>query len=211
MVEILSGALWNIVSRSLTTDDAVRCRTVACSWNVGSRCGDAGELYVMLLKNDPYEKHRQYDAEGNKLHTMLKKNNPIMEGVRKWGLHELGDAVLASTTGTQEPPSLMDAIMWFTGNQIADTNLGHACGLRRCNWTVTRRCTCPRPFLETPGDLDSMSCGSMSADLGELWRQGYPRSPMWDGDLEPDSADEDGSEEAAGDEGNSEGGIVSSK
>ena len=36
--------------------------------------------------------------------------------------------------------------------------------------------------------IDTMSSGSMSPDLGEMWRQGYPVSPQWEGELELDSA-----------------------
>ena len=32
-----------------------------------------------------------------------------------------------------------------------------------------------------------MSDGSISPDLGEMWRQGYPVCPQWEGDLELDS------------------------
>ena len=35
--------------------------------------------------------------------------------------------------------------------------------------------------------IDSMSSGSMSSVLGEMWRQGYPVSPQWEGELELDA------------------------
>ena len=35
--------------------------------------------------------------------------------------------------------------------------------------------------------IDSMSSGSVSPDLGEMWRQGYPVSPQWEGELKMDS------------------------
>ena len=47
----------------------------------------------------------------------------------------------------------------------------------------------------------------MSPDLGEMWRQGCPKSPEWEGELELGSADEDevgdnvGSEDENEDEG----------
>ena len=34
----------------------------------------------------------------------------------------------------------------------------------------------------------------MSPDLGEMWRQGYPRSPQWKGELELDFDDENENE-----------------
>ena len=42
-----------------------------------------------------------------------------------------------------------------------------------------------------PDDGDSVSSGSMSADLGEMWRYGCPKSPDWDGDVELDSVDQE--------------------
>ena len=36
-------------------------------------------------------------------------------------------------------------------------------------------------------DVDSMSSGSMSRDLGDTWHQGLPMSPRWEGGLELDS------------------------
>ena len=39
--------------------------------------------------------------------------------------------------------------------------------------------------------IDSMSTGSVSPDLGEMWRQGYPVCPQWEGSLEQDSDNDD--------------------
>ena len=36
--------------------------------------------------------------------------------------------------------------------------------------------------------IDTMSSGSMSTDLGDMWRQGNLVSPQWEGELELDSA-----------------------
>ena len=47
-------------------------------------------------------------------------------------------------------------------------------------------------------DIDSLSSGSMSPDLGEMWRQGCPKSPEWEGDLELGSADEEEEGDNAG-------------
>ena len=66
MDEILYGTIWRMVSPLLTTDDVVRCRTVSIRWNVGSRYGAMGEFYFLLRLNDPYDKHRHYDSDGNK-------------------------------------------------------------------------------------------------------------------------------------------------
>ena len=42
--------------------------------------------------------------------------------------------------------------------------------------------------------IDSMSGASMSPDLGDMWRQGYPVSPQWEGGLELDSGDDYGND-----------------
>ena len=39
---------------------------------------------------------------------------------------------------------------------------------------------------------------SLSPDLGEMWRQGCPKSPEWEGELELGSADEDEEGDNAG-------------
>ena len=71
MEESLHGTIWYMISPLLTTDDAVRCRTVARRWNVGSRCGEMGEMFFQLLHNDPFAKHWFYDSEWNKLCTVV--------------------------------------------------------------------------------------------------------------------------------------------
>ena len=48
-----------------------------------------------------------------------------------------------------------------------------------------RKCTCFEALLETPGDLDSVSSGSMSPDLGDEWKRGDPRSRMWESEEGP--------------------------
>ena len=45
MDEILYGTLWRMISPLLTTNDAVRCRTVTSRWNVGSRYGEMDEFF----------------------------------------------------------------------------------------------------------------------------------------------------------------------
>ena len=47
--------------------------------------------------------------------------------------------------------------------------------------------------------IDSTSSGSMSPDLGETWRQGFPMSPQWEGGSELDS-DNDCEDENEGDD-----------
>ena len=48
-----------------------------------------------------------------------------------------------------------------------------------------------RSYSGNVDDIDSMSSGSMSPDLGDLWRQGYPERPQCEGELELGSDDDD--------------------
>ena len=59
---------------------------------------------------------------------------------------------------------------------------------------------------ETVDDTDSMSSRSMSPDLGDMWRQGCPKSPEWEGEVELDSADEEKEGDNAGAADENEGG-----
>ena len=102
-------------------------------WNVCNRFGEMSEFYFLLLQNDPYEKHWRYDMNGNKTYTMLKKNNPFMEGFRKWKLYDPKEA--ASSSGeAQWKPSLGGvggAVMSLTDYQIADDKVRQVCSTPR--------------------------------------------------------------------------------
>ena len=104
---------------------------------------------------------------------MLKKDDPFVEGFRKWeGLH--GPEEVASSSGetTLEPPSFEDAVMSFT----------------QPNCRRRKRPACKaRGHSETVDDTDSVSSGSMS----RLWRQGCPESPEREGELELAFAEEE--------------------
>ena len=139
-----------MISPLLTTDEAVRCRTVATSWNEGSRYGLMGEMFFQLLHKDSFAKHWYYDGEGDKLCTLLKKRNPIMESLHKWGLQ--GSRVEASPS---ESGSFGEAVM----SLVAEERIRQLF----ITWGHSER-----------EGIDSMSSGSMSPDLGEMWRQGYP-------------------------------------
>ena len=116
------------------------------------------------------KKHWYYDSEGNTLCTLLKNRNPIMESFRKCGLH--GSRVEVSQS---ESCSIGEAVLsLFAEERIRQlfTAWGHS----------------------GREGIDSMSGGSMSPDLGEMWRQGYPVSPQWEGGLELDSDDDNENE-----------------
>ena len=67
------------------------CQTLEC----GQSLWENGKMYDMFsefLHNDSFAKHWYYDSEGNKLCTLLKKRNPIMETIRNCSL---GEAVMS--------------------------------------------------------------------------------------------------------------------
>ena len=78
--ETLHGTIWSLISPLLTTDDVVKCRTVAWRWNMGCR-------FFEFPENDPFVRQWYRDVEGNKVCTKSKKNNPFVESFRQWGLH----------------------------------------------------------------------------------------------------------------------------
>ena len=117
---------------------------------------------------------------------MLKNNNPSMEGFRKWELHDPKDVATPSGEKTLEPPSFENAVMSLTGFQIADGKVQQGCSTGRYHQTVD--------------DSDSVSSGSMSPDLGDLWRQGCSQSPEWEGEWELDFTEEEEGEVASHEE-----------
>ena len=46
-------------------------------WNVGSRYSEIGEFCFLLRRNDPYEKHLHYNADGNKDVHVPEKEQPV--------------------------------------------------------------------------------------------------------------------------------------
>ena len=155
--------MWNTISPMLDTDDVVRVRVAAKCWNDGRRFGKMGNIFFQLLRNDPFAKHWHHDAEGYKLCTL---RHPIMEGFRRVGIQE---AVFFPSYDLRAPEredmsrSAEDRIYALFINQ--------------------RNAECH--------DLDTISDGSMSPDLGEMWHHGYLVSPQWEGGLELDSASDD--------------------
>ena len=148
----------------LTTDDVVRCRTRAKRWDAGCRCGELGDIFFEFLQNDPFVGHGHHDAKGNKLCTKLKKCDPFLDSFRQWGLHAPEAAAVPC-----EVSSLGEA----AANLMNDARL--------------REIFISRGYCECD-DLDSMSSGSMSPDLGDTGDQGTSLSPQWEGELELNSA-----------------------
>ena len=52
--EILHGTIWSLINPLLTTDDVVRCRTIARRWNAGVRYGKLGDIFFEFLEHDPF-------------------------------------------------------------------------------------------------------------------------------------------------------------
>ena len=115
-----------------------RCRTYARRWNVGSCFGKMGEMFFQLLHNDPFAKHWYCDSESNKLCTLRKKRNPLLESSPKWGLQF--SRVEASPS---ESCSIGEAVM----SLVAEERI--------------RQLFVSRGHSEREG-IDSMSSGSMS-------------------------------------------------
>ena len=66
---------WNSV-----WDHLARNQSLVNDWWCGE-VQDRDQPVLLLPESDPYEKHWYYVSDGNKTYTMLKKNNPFMEGV----------------------------------------------------------------------------------------------------------------------------------
>ena len=71
--------------------------------------------------------------------------------------------------------------MALTGYQVAEARLHQAKSI----WDLP----------EVADDNDSDSIGSMSPDLGDMWRCGFPKSLDWNGDVELDSVEEEDEED----------------
>ena len=147
---VLSGSVWNIISPMLDTDDVIRVRFAAKCWNDGRRYGKMGKIFFQLLHGDPFVKHWYYDAENYKLCTL---KYPIMESFRRMGLQE---ADLFS------PPhdlcaSESEDMSRSAKRRIYDLFINQRCG--ECH------------------SIDTMSNGSISPDLGDMWYHRYMVSP----------------------------------
>ena len=161
MEEVLHGSVRSTISPMLDTDDVVRLRVAAKCWNEGRRNGTIGVKFFQLSHCHPFLKHWYYHDLGYKLRTL---RYPIVKSFRKWGLQEsqmfIPPVDLCSRDG--EGMSLM------AEGRIYDL-------------LINQR------YAECHG-IDAISNGSVSPDLGEMWRHGFPVSPQWEGELELDFA-----------------------
>ena len=161
MEEKVYGSLWDMISPLLTTDDAVMLRTVTRRWNEENKHGALGYAFFMMLKLDQYENKWHYGSDGNRVCTMLRKCNPMMDSIRRRGLHPPQEETPPIGLGEVDTTSFGDAVMALSGNQVAEAHL----------------CTRLTALGATPSLPTLISSGSMSPGLGEMWRYACPKSP----------------------------------
>ena len=105
-----------------------------------------------------------------------------MHGIRRFGLHPPQEETPPDGQGTVDMTSFRHTLIALSGNQTAEAQLYQADN----TWAH-------------PGKIDdnvSMSSGSLSPDLEDLWKYGCPRSPDWDS--EGDGEVVDGAQEKEG-------------
>ena len=115
MEEVFYGSIWYTIGPLLTTDDAVKSRTVTSRWNVVNRYGAVVDFYFMMLQSDQYEKQSDYDSDGNQVYTMSRKRNPIMDIFRRKVLHLSEEKTSSNTQKRVDMASLGDTVMALTG------------------------------------------------------------------------------------------------
>ena len=172
MEDVLHGSVWSTVSTMLDTDDVVRLRVAAICWNEGRRYGKMGGIFFQLLHSEPFVKHWYYDDMGYKLCTL---KYLIMESFPKWELQESQMFI---------PP--LDLCSYDCEDMSLKVEG------RMYDLFINQRCA-------ECHSIGTMSNGSMSPDLGEMCRHGYPASPQWEGELELDSASDCDNEHEEGD------------
>ena len=120
-----------------------------------------GQIFFQLLHSDPFVKHWYHDAEGYKL---CRLKYPIMESFRITGLHEAQVFIPL--------PDLYN---------FENENMSRSAEGRIYDIFLNQR------YAECH-DIDSMSNGSISTDLGDTWHHGYTMSPQWEEELGQDCA-----------------------
>ena len=166
-----------MISPLLTTDDAVMLRTATSRWNEGIRYGALGYAFFMMLKLDQLEKKWHYGSDGNRVCTMFWRQNPIVDSIRRRGLHLPQEATPPMRQGEVETTSFGDAVKASSGNQVAETQVCRA----DSTWG----------YPELADENASISSGSPPPDLGEMWRYGRLKSPDWDTEMDVCSVEEE--------------------
>ena len=122
-----------------------------------------------------------YDSTGNQVCTSLRKRIHFMEGIRKDGLQ--------LPRKEKQPDGQPEMDLAFDGNvvlvlmkdQAAETHPLHTSSVGDVHLLHTNGIW---DLLEVIDDNTCDSSGSMSPCLGVMWREGCPKSPDWEGDVE---------------------------
>ena len=174
MEAILYGSTWDIINPLLTTDDVVRTRVAAKKWNIGEKYGALGPLFFDMLKFEQFGVEWSYDAGGNRVSTLRRKHNPIMNGMRVHGLHLLN--AVPSPSGPADMTVLRNGFAALAGYPVEGYPVTN---MRPYMENATRESPVTEPNDNDNDDEETFSSGNMSPDLGEAWRYGCPRSPSW--------------------------------
>ena len=155
MEEVLYGSVWGLISRLLATDDVVKIRTAACRWNVGDKYGLLGDTFFFLLKMNSSRSPGTMIRKVNARDTLLRLRNPILDGIRKFGLHSPQKDALPAPRELRMRglSSFRSTLHELSGCQTVDTQWYQD----KDTWGFSR-----------DGDeYISMSSGSLSPDLGD--------------------------------------------
>ena len=137
-----------------------------------------------MPKFDQFEKKWHEGSDGNRVCPMLRKQNPIMDSIRRRGLHLPQAETPPTGQGEVDKTSFGDAVMASSRNLVAETQFYQA----DSTWGY-------------PGLADddaSISIGSMSPDLGEMRRCRCPKSLDWDSERDVCSVEEEVGESVMG-------------
>ena len=117
MEEVLYSSVWNMISLLLTTDDVVKMRTAVCRWKVGDRCGLLEDAFFWMLNMEQFEKKWHCDPHGRRVYTMLRFRNPIMDGIRWFGLHPPQEDTLPEPRDSRDMTSFKDTLIALSGDR----------------------------------------------------------------------------------------------
>ena len=113
-------------------------------------------LLVMKLKTERFEKTWHHDEQGRRAQTMLRLRNLIMDSIRRFGLRLPQEETQTDDLGRVDVTSYKDTVVTFSGNQAVEAQLYQAAH----TWA----------YLGYHDDSASIPCGSLSPDLGEMWK-----------------------------------------
>ena len=89
MEEVLYGSVRNLIGLLLTTDDVVKVR------------GTWRHLLLATERWNSSKKTWDYDGHGRRVCIKLRLQNPIMDGIRRFGLHPPLEETLPNERGME--------------------------------------------------------------------------------------------------------------